>query len=207
VLLKPGHNVTGGRTDKSMTQVQPVLDAQRRALDMIAGTGANFACEAGVDSAGIVGRTRQIANARFVREVGVRLLEPIEVIGDREVLGYVALPGRYCATIGLGPIRHPELRDALALWPQQPLTADSLTQRRADLLKIIGAVPKSDLPDITADEIRVESAFGARPIRILTYRPVKSDNPLPTIVHVHGGGFAGSGCVGLASNLHFGRRS
>ena len=83
----------------------------------------------------------------------------------------------------------PELRDALALWPVEPLTADSLTQRRANLLKVIGAVPKRDLPDITADEIRVESTFGAKPIRVLTYRPVKSDNPLPTILHIHGGGF------------------
>jgi triacylglycerol lipase len=83
----------------------------------------------------------------------------------------------------------PELRDALALWPVEPLTADSLTRRRATLLKVIGAVPKPDLPDITADEIRVESAFGANPIRVLTYRPVKSDKPLPSIVHIHGGGF------------------
>jgi acetyl esterase/lipase len=83
----------------------------------------------------------------------------------------------------------PELRDTLALWPLLPLTADSLTQRRADSLKGSGAVPQPDLPDITADEIRVESAFGAKPIRVLTYRPVKSDNPFPTIVHIHGGGF------------------
>jgi triacylglycerol lipase len=83
----------------------------------------------------------------------------------------------------------PELRDALALWPVEPLTADSLTRRRANLLKVIGAVPKPDLPDIAADEICVESAFGAEPIRVLTYRPVKSDNPLPAIVHIHGGGF------------------
>ena len=34
----------------------------------------------------------------------------------------------------------PELRDALALWPLQPLTADTLTKRRADLLKVIGTV-------------------------------------------------------------------
>ena len=64
-----------------------------------------------------------------------------------------------------------------------------MTQRRASLLEVIGAVAKPDLPDITADEIRVESAFGAKPIRVLTYRPFKSDNPLPTIVHIHGGGF------------------
>src|SRR5213076_1576659 len=36
---------------------------------------------------------------------------------------------------------------------------------------------------------QVESAFGAKPIRVLTYRPVTSDGPLPVIVHIHGGGF------------------
>jgi hypothetical protein len=82
----------------------------------------------------------------------------------------------------------PELRDALA---QQlpPLTAESLTQRRASALELAGAVPKPDLPDIATDEIYVESAFGAKPIRVLTYRPVTSDAPLPVIVHIHGGGF------------------
>jgi triacylglycerol lipase len=83
----------------------------------------------------------------------------------------------------------PELRGALALWPVEPLNTDSLTQRRADLLRVIGAVPKPDLPDIVADQTRVESAFGAEPIRVLTYRPVTSDSPLPIILHIHGGGF------------------
>jgi triacylglycerol lipase len=83
----------------------------------------------------------------------------------------------------------PELRDALALWPVEPLTADSLMQRRANLLRVIGAVPKPDLPGSTAEEIHVESAFGAKPIRVLSYRPVKADGPLPSIVHIHGGGF------------------
>src|SRR5258707_6125151 len=82
----------------------------------------------------------------------------------------------------------PELRDALA---QQlpPLTAESLTQRRANALELAGAVPKPNLPDIDTGEIHVESAFGAKPIRVLTYRPVTSNGPLPAIVHIHGGGF------------------
>src|SRR5258705_6430882 len=82
----------------------------------------------------------------------------------------------------------PELRDALA---QQlpPLTAESLTQRRANALELLGGVPKPHLPDIATNEIHVESAFGAKPIRVLTYRPVTSDDPLPVIVHIHGGGF------------------
>jgi triacylglycerol lipase len=83
----------------------------------------------------------------------------------------------------------PELRDALALWPLLPLTAASLAQRRADSLAALQAVPRPHLPDIAADEIRVESGFGAKPIRVATYRPIKSDNPLPAILHIHGGGF------------------
>jgi triacylglycerol lipase len=83
----------------------------------------------------------------------------------------------------------PELRDALAQWPLVPLTAESLTRRRADALELLAAVPKPNLPDIETDEIHVESAFGGTPIRVLTYRPVTSDGPLPVIVHIHGGGF------------------
>jgi acetyl esterase/lipase len=80
----------------------------------------------------------------------------------------------------------PELRDGLAQWPPVPLTAESLTRRRADALELIAAVPKPNLPDIAADEIHVESTFGGKPIRVLTYRPVTSNDPLPVIVHIHG---------------------
>src|SRR6185312_335596 len=83
----------------------------------------------------------------------------------------------------------PELRDALALWSLPPLTAESLAQRRAAALAGLEAIPKPHLPDIAAEEIRVESAFGAKPIRVLAYRPATSDGPLPAIVHIHGGGF------------------
>jgi triacylglycerol lipase len=83
----------------------------------------------------------------------------------------------------------PELRDALAQWPQHPVTAATLAERRANVLKVIGAAPLPDRPDIVADELHVESAFGAKPIRVLTYRPVKPAGQLPAILHVHGGGF------------------
>ena len=69
----------------------------------------------------------------------------------------------------------PELLEALALWPQVPLTAETLTRRRADALALLSSALKPDLPDIATDEIHVESAFGAKPIRVLTYRPVKSE--------------------------------
>jgi triacylglycerol lipase len=82
----------------------------------------------------------------------------------------------------------PDLRE-LALSPQIPLTAETLTRRRTDALALLSSVPKPDLPDIATEEIHVESAFGAAPIRVLTYRPVRSEGSLPVIVHIHGGGF------------------
>lgn len=83
----------------------------------------------------------------------------------------------------------PELRDALAQWPTVSLTTDSLAQRRADARKIAEPVPSAEKLGIIADDIRVDSAFGAAPIRVLSYRPVRAGKPLPAIVHVHGGGF------------------
>src|ERR1700757_75334 len=83
----------------------------------------------------------------------------------------------------------PELLDALALWPQVSLTAETLTRRRADALALLSSVPTPDLSDIVTGEIRVESVFDAKPIRVLTYGRVKPDDPLPVVVHIHGGGF------------------
>ena len=82
----------------------------------------------------------------------------------------------------------PELRE-LALSPQIPLTGETLARRRADALALLSSVPIPDLPDIATGEIHIESAFGAKPIRVLSYRPVRSEQPLPVIVHIHGGGF------------------
>ena len=64
-----------------------------------------------------------------------------------------------------------------------PLTADSLTRRRADALELIAAVPKPNLPDIAAGEIHVESAFGGKPIRVLRrMNPVAIPTPRPFAV-------------------------
>src|SRR4051812_11359170 len=70
------------------------------------------------------------------------------------------LPGSRCHTVLLRPKRtrlptmstielvDPELRDALVLWPQGSLTAETLTRRRTDALALLSSVPTPDLPDI-----------------------------------------------------------
>src|SRR4051812_12067447 len=78
------------------------------------------------------------------------------------------------------------------------IEACSASNHWARLLQSFGHTVKLIAPQLvkgvrvaadTVGEIHVESAFGAKPIRVLTYRPVRSDNPLPVILHIHGGGF------------------
>jgi len=40
-----------------------------------------------------------------------------------------------------------------------PLTAESLTQRRANALELAGTVPKPNLPDIATEEIHVRKCI------------------------------------------------
>ncbi len=83
----------------------------------------------------------------------------------------------------------PELREALDQRPKLRLTTETLQKSRAFILKAADAALKPDIPDLSVDEIFVDSSFGAPAIRVLSYRPNKAEAPLPAILHVHGGGF------------------
>ncbi len=85
-----------------MAQAQAVVVTERGAFDMEAGAFAEFAGETSLDPAA----WWQGADADCVGEVGLGFLQPVEVIGDGEVFGDVALPGGHGAAIGLGPAGH-----------------------------------------------------------------------------------------------------
>ena len=114
MFAEPGDDFAVGRIDEAMAEPQSVINTERCALDVEARTGAQFAREAGVDPARQVVSARQCAEAEFVGEIGFGLFQPIEVVGDGEVLGHVALPGRHTAAVGLGPVRHAAISAQIA---------------------------------------------------------------------------------------------
>src|ERR1700722_9571364 len=93
-----------------MSQTQAIVafraDADRRALDLKAGTGAQFTREAGVEPAGEAAAAQHLAKAEFICEGRLGFFQAVEIIGDGEMLGDIALPWRHAAAIGLDPIRH-----------------------------------------------------------------------------------------------------
>lgn len=82
-----------------------------------------------------------------------------------------------------------ELRELLEQQPKLRLTSEKLQKSRTFILKNVKSTKETDSPDLSVSEIFVDSIFDAPPIRILAYVPTKSRRLLPTILHVHGGGF------------------
>src|SRR5205085_10637374 len=86
-LLDPGHRLAVCRIDKAMAELQPALKPDRRALDMKAAAGAQFARETDIEMARKPGAAEQVAEAQRFGEIRLGLVEPVEIIGDREMLG------------------------------------------------------------------------------------------------------------------------
>src|SRR5689334_5190873 len=89
-----------------MTEPQAVLDSCRRTFDVEATASAQFAGKAHIETPFEPAGAQHFTKPKFGGKMGLRILEPIEIIGDREMLGDIALPGRHGAAIGLHPIRH-----------------------------------------------------------------------------------------------------
>lgn len=79
----------------------------------------------------------------------------------------------------------PELAPMLALMPPGVLDAETLPEWRAR----IGQAPQTpDDPAVLIKERRLDRADGST-LRLLVYRPVDAAEPLPAVLHLHGGGF------------------
>ncbi len=84
----------------------------------------------------------------------------------------------------------PELVPSSQEIPFISFSTDTLPQLRAEMLKkAIAASTASENPSVATATIHVSGSEGAPAIRVLSYRPVVADGPLPVLLHLHGGGF------------------
>ncbi|MDG2305073.1 MAG: alpha/beta hydrolase [Candidatus Binatia bacterium] len=92
----------------------------------------------------------------------------------------------------------PELAPLVPLLPK--LGIEDVAKARANLVELLGAMPRTDPPEHVAWEDRlVPGPAGDPEIRVRVYRP-KSGDGRPGVLYIHGGGF----CVGSIDAEHEG---
>src|SRR5438874_13809407 len=106
MLVDPRNGLAIRRVDKAMPEPQSLVEAEYGAFDLKAAAGAQFAREADIEPPRNAAPAQPFAEPKCVGQIGFGLFEPREIIGDREMLGDGAFPGRHRAAIGLDPIRH-----------------------------------------------------------------------------------------------------
>ena len=110
MFVEPGHHLAIGRIDETMAEAQPVIAPWRRRSVLRSrhescrrrAVRARSGHRTGV--AGLRGAADRRGQVR--RRDLLPPLPPVEVVGDGEMLGHVALPGRHRAAICLDPVRH-----------------------------------------------------------------------------------------------------
>ena len=73
----------------------------QRALDVKTAAGAQFAGEAHVELPRKTAGAEKLAQARGLGDGALGVAEPVEVIGDREMLGNIAFPRRHRVAVRL----------------------------------------------------------------------------------------------------------
>lgn len=79
----------------------------------------------------------------------------------------------------------PELRPLLELMPTTAVTAANLAERRAGRLPL----PIAENDGVSVEVVTIPGPAGAPEISLHVMRPGGATGPLPTIYHVHGGGY------------------
>lgn len=83
----------------------------------------------------------------------------------------------------------PELLEGLTRLPNLDFGAVSVADIRAGLAAMREAMPVTDIPGVVTETFAVPGPAGAPHVRIVAHRPRDAAGPLPTILHIHGGGF------------------
>ena len=86
----------------------------------------------------------------------------------------------------------PELRPLLAAWPTVALDDETLQQMRERQMPL----PEIDRSGVTMEHVTVAGPSGASDVGLIVYKPEGATGPLPTIYHMHGGGYVLGGAAG-----------
>lgn len=81
----------------------------------------------------------------------------------------------------------PEMRAIIDLFPGTTLSAETLPAVRAAMPQA-GSVTLYDA-NVCVEQLFVECPAGGPSVRVMAYRPHRSEGPLPALVHMHGGGY------------------
>jgi acetyl esterase/lipase len=87
------------------------------------------------------------------------------------------------------PLVDPELKPALAAFPQLQLSPEALPAMRAAMVERRGAIPVPEGLPVTVETLTVPGLGGAPPIRVLAYAPTNVEGLRPALLHIHGGGY------------------
>jgi acetyl esterase/lipase len=82
-----------------------------------------------------------------------------------------------------------ELKPALELFPPLEPTRDGLREVRNMISQMLAAAPKPVDLTVSMSIVSIPGPGNSPPLRVLCYRPGKAEQPLPAILHIHGGGY------------------
>lgn len=87
----------------------------------------------------------------------------------------------------------PELSAGLDAHLPQTLNSETLAQYRSMLFAMVAAIPKPNseaMQNVRFEDRRIPGYDNGPDVRVLVYSPgSRTDEPLPAILHIHGGGF------------------
>jgi acetyl esterase/lipase len=80
----------------------------------------------------------------------------------------------------------PELMPYLEAFPFQSMTAEMAAMMRANPMPL---PPPPEIPNLAVSERRAPGQAGAPDVRVLVFQPTDRTEPMPAILHIHGGGY------------------